>query len=60
MACQMECKETNVSETKMRQEKLMACLVSYISLIGCWLETAEVIGTFPPWDVGDGNVLKFH
>lgn len=48
----MEQEEENVSETKLRQEGLMVCLMSSISLVGCWLGTVEVKGDLLPQDVG--------
>lgn len=48
----MEREEENVSETKLRQEGLMVCLVSSILLVGCWLGTVEVKVDLLPQDVG--------
>lgn len=50
--------ERNVSETKVRQEGLMVCLVSSISLVGCWLGSVEVRGSFLTQDVGELGVPR--
>lgn len=54
----MEWEKENVSETKVRQEGLMVCLVSSISLVGCWLGSIEVRGSFLTQDVGELGVPR--
>lgn len=54
----MEWEKENVSETKVRQEGLMVCLVSSISLVGCWLGSVEVRGNFLTQDVEELGVPR--